>query len=178
MTGVQTCALPIYFTAGPNYTGWAIDGPYVPSANAKPKGPYFNYGGAPLAVPYQLADAFGTPYAYFASSVGGKYYSTGWDYTNSEGLLTTVRPYLNIGSSDKFVNSDSVQIISAGANGSKKDGGFGPGGRTIALVSKWKPGSGSYEDGFAPIFPGATGNDGSGADDMANFYGGKQLGAE
>lgn len=152
LVGIQCL---IYFTTGPTNTGWAIDGPYAPGPTASTKkGPYFEYGGVPFAVPYQLKDPFGTPYAYFVSSIGGKYAPTTQTLTNSEGVNSTVAPYQS-GLPLKFVNSDSVQIISAGA-----DKLFGPGGTT------WTPGAGSYDQGFI------------GADDMANFYGGKQLGAE
>ena len=59
-------------------------------------------------------------------------------------------PYTN--AAGKPINGDSVQIISAGANKL-----FGPG-------WAWTPGSGGYEPGR------------DGADDMANFNGGAQLG--
>ena len=147
LSGIQCL---FYFTTGPGNTGWAIDAPIPPSpaANAK-KGPYFEYGGQPLATPYMYNDAFGIPYAYFASGLGGKYP----DPTTYPGVtqFAVINPFL---SANKYVNSDSVQIISAGA-----DKTFGPGGN-------WAPGSGAYAE--AAI----------GADDMANFYGGKQLGAE
>lgn len=137
-----------YFTTGPINTGWAIDGPYKPNGNSK-KGPYFEYGGQQLATPYLYTDAFGIPYAYFSSGLGGKYL----DPLAFPGVtqFTAVNPYLSV---NKYVNSDSVQIISAGA-----DKNFGPGGA-------WTPGAGAYDQSNP------------GADDMANFYGGKQLGAE
>ncbi len=145
----------IYFITGPANTGWAIDAPVAPSpsANAK-KGPFYDYTGTPW-VNYLHLDAFGQPYVYFASTIGQKYgpLPSNILYTGTSPYGTpNVIPYKD--STGKFVNSDSIQIISSGA-----DKTFGPGGI-------WTPGSGAYAE--AAI----------GADDLANFYGGKQLGAE
>ncbi len=149
----------IYFTCGPNYTGWAIDGPFAPTATANAKKvPFFEYSGPPL-VNYIYNDPFGTPYAYFASSTGQKYGVSGplGPYSGTSPLTspypvanTSLTPFTN--AAGKPVNGDSVQIISAGA-----DKTFGPG-------WAWTPGSGGYVSGSA------------GADDMANFNGGAQLG--
>ena len=149
----------IFFTCGPQMTGWAIDGPFapIPTATAK-KGPFFEYAGPPL-VNYTYNDPFGTPYAYFASSTGQKYGVSGpaGPYSGTSSLTssypapgTLLTPYTN--AAGKPINGDSVQIISAGANKL-----FGPG-------WAWTPGSGGYEPGR------------DGADDMANFNGGAQLG--
>ena len=132
-----------YFTTGPVGTGWAIDGPFQPSPSATAKkGPFFEYSGPPLTN-WTYFDPFGTPYVYFASSSGGKY---------NGAAQAGVLPFKD-STGVKFVNSDSVQIISAGANKA-----FGPGGQFIA-------GSGVYVSGSP------------GADDMANFNGGAPLGA-
>ena len=145
----------IYFITGPSNTGWAIDAPVAPSliANLK-KGPFYDHTGTPW-VNYLHLDPFGQPYVYFASTTGQKYgpLPSNILYTGTSPYGTpNVIPYRD--SLGKFVNSDSVQIISSGA-----DKTFGPGGA-------WAPGNGLYAE--AAI----------GADDMANFYGGKQLGAE
>jgi len=150
----------IYFTCGPNMTGWAIDAPIapLPTATSK-KGPFFEYSGQPINTPalrYTLNDPFGSPYAYFASSTGGSYPSGAQTpgYLVSYPNGATFGPILPLttGSPVKPVNSGTVQIISAGANKS-----FGPGGA-------WSPTSGGYSSGSA------------GADDMANFNAGAQLG--
>jgi len=143
----------IYFCAGPNMTGWTIDGPYPAGVGvSNKKGPFFDYSGEALTN-YTYNDAFGTTYAYFTSGTGGAYGGAAWTYTNSQGTATTVSPYQSNG---KFVNSGTFQIISAGADGQRQGGGFGPGGN-------WTAGAGAYGGG-------------PGTDDLANFNGGAQLG--
>ena len=141
----------IYFACGPQLTGWAIDGPFapVPAATAK-KGPFFDYSGPPLNN-YTYNDPFGMPYAYFGSTYGQKYGPFAPANPNYTGMSPTgMVPFTT--SPGKFVNPDSVQIISAGANKS-----YGPGGA-------WSPNNGAYSSGS------------SGSDDMANFNAGAQLG--
>lgn len=169
MQGIQCL---FYFLTGPSNTGWALDGPYEPSATAlNKKGPFFIYSGTPLPN-YVYQDPWGNPYAYFGSGTGGKYTSAPFTFTNAEGLPMTVRPYLAIGAA-KFVNEGTCQIICAGPNGGKIDGGFGPGGPNGTGISNWTPGAGAYDETFKP-----SGGVGSGYDDIANFHGGKPLGAE
>ncbi len=143
----------IYFCGGPQGTGWAIDAPIAPTgtANAK-KGPFYDVPAAALANGYMHVDAFGLPYVYFASSTGQKY-GIGGLYTGTSplGSPNNVTPYTSGG---KFVNPDSVQIISAGANKMYGRGGV------------WSPGNNDYAGG------------GTGEDDVANFNGGDQLGAQ
>ena len=150
----------VYFLGGPEFTGWAKDAPYAPSATATAKDFYLDiqpnrlkpgntagYGyvsAAPVFV-----DPFGTPYLYWGSnSVGGKYATVG--ATDSPNASFT--PFLE--AANKYVNPDGCQIISAGQNRA-----FGPGGL-------WAPGAGAYASGQP------------GVDDMANFNSGKMLGAQ
>ena len=138
LVGIQSL---IYFTAGPSMTGWAVDGPFPPSATATAKkGPFYEYSGVPLTN-YTLKDPFGQPYVYFASSPGNVYFSAA-----QFGMLP-----LKDSTGTKFVNSDTVQIISAGSGKQ-----YGPGGN-------WLAGSGAYAVGS----PGAT--------NQANFNAGAQL---
>jgi len=148
LRGIQ-CLM--YFTMGPNGTGWAIDGPFAPTpaANAK-KGPFFEYSG-PALVNYTYNDPFGTPYAYFASSTGQKYGVNGPAGPYSGTSPLPVSPFTT--APGKFVNGGGVQIISAGAN---KQHGLG---------GAWVAGSGGYT------------SSGPGGDDVANFNGGTQLGS-
>ena len=146
----------IFFTCGPQMTGWAIDGPFAPTPTATAKkGPFFDYSGPPLNA-YRYNDPFGSPYAYFVSGPGGNYATVnqtpGFGITYTNGYIPSSIAPLKEPTAGKFVNSDSVQIISAGANKA-----FGPGG-------PWSPTNGAYSAG-AP-----------GSDDMANFNAGAQLG--
>jgi|GEM_PF-2893532 len=143
LTGIQCL---IYFTAGPSMTGWATDAPIAPSAGASnKKGPFFEYSG-PALTNYTYSDPFGTPYVYFVSGPGGTYSGA----AQAGGAVIPFRQ------NNKFVNSDSIQIISAGANRV-----FGNNNN----ASNWMPGNGLYSSGAA------------GGDDMANFNGGQQLGS-
>ena len=147
-TSLQGIQCLIYFTTGPNNTGWAIDGPYAPSGGAtNKKGPFYDYSGPPF-VNYTHNDHFGTPYVYFGSTTGQKY-GTGGSYTG-----TSPTGMIPLTSGAKFVNPDSCQIISLGANKQP-----GPGGA-------WAPETSPYSGGQP------------GADDLANFHGGTQLGSK
>ncbi len=135
----------VYFLGGPTGTGWAIDAPVAPAANATTKkGPWFDFPTGKLTAPTLGAylDPYGNPYGYQASKSGGSY--TGW----------AGQPFTPYQSGGKFVSQGSVQIVSFG-----KDKTPGPGGA-------WIPGQGAY------------GGNGAGADDIANFNAGLQLGAQ
>jgi prepilin-type N-terminal cleavage/methylation domain-containing protein len=143
----------VYFLGGPAQTGWATDGPYAPTATATAtKGPFFDFkqdrlrpgndpslnayatvSTAPVYLdPFRYAatagasgpPGFGTPYAYMASTEGGKYPPVPCYGVNP--LLETATKYINTG---------TVQIISAG-----EDGTFGPHPANTPFV----PGQGAY----------------------------------
>ncbi len=164
----------VYFMQGPNGTGWAHDGPYVPSSTSA-LGPYYNFqpnrlvagnnignfgfNAASAPVAYSSAffymDPFGSPYGYFGSAkVGGKYNpaeSFSWNYS-------TMSPLFD---STKYVNEKTCQIICAGENGADESlpvgsKGFGSGGAMT-------PGTGDYASSAR------------GGDDFGNFNGGAPM---
>lgn len=162
LTGNQSL---VYFLGGPTGTGWRVDGPYAPTGDAK-KGPYFDFPANRLtsgttfgaAAAPMFLDPFGTPYAYFGSNkTGGKYNPANFSVPAVPTLsipASSVSPFMQVlGPPTKWVNETGCQIISAG-----QDKAFGPGG----LMT---PGVGPYASNQ------------NGADDMANFNGGVQLGS-
>lgn len=157
----------VLLLGGPQQTGWAVDGPNPPTPTANvQKGPYFDFkpdrlvsgtgfGLSTAAVfldPYKNPPAApnGTPYVYFGSIEGGKYPAVSSTLT-AAGCF----PVMENATSGKFVNTGTVQIISAG-----EDGAFGinpSGGVFTAGQGVWSEGN-------------------PGADDIANFNSGSKLG--
>jgi prepilin-type N-terminal cleavage/methylation domain-containing protein len=151
----------VYFLGGPTGTGWHPTKPEAPTGTGTKKGPYFDFpkgrmfGG-------QFRDPWETPYFYFPSKSDGSYDTNSVTITNKEdtSVSYTMTPFTTTSAAPhKFVNASGVQIVSAGEYARPSDFGpkFGPGGY-------WTAGSGSYADGS------------DGADDLANFNGGIQLG--
>lgn len=141
----------VVFLGGPTQTGWNPAAPTPPGGNTR-KGPYFDFPATRLLNPdtgnYDLhfRDPWKVAYAYFVMP-----YANNPPFVNPDEPGNSVQAYQQAG---KFVNFDGIQIISAGP-----DELFGPGG-------DWVPGQGPYSD--VPPNPGA--------DDIANFNGGTQLG--
>ncbi len=167
----------VYFLGGPNNNGWMTDGPFDPGAADAKKPVYFEfkpdrlvpgtaYGLNALPVyldPYKNPPATpdGTPYAYFGSTIGGKYPPT---------ACFGVMPFVETASGAtviKYINQGTVQIVSAG-----EDGKFGPGCPLIGAVQcKYVAGGSAPAAGISPY---GEGDDG--ADDLSNFNSGNKLG--
>ena len=137
----------VLFLGGPLHTGWNSQDPGDAPSGANKRGPYFDFPEQRLIDPatgnkdFHFRDPWGIPFAYFRSLNGN-------DYSGAVFGTTACQQ------GGRFVNQNSVQIISAGAN--KR---FGPGGN-------WTPGAGAYALG------------GDGYDDLANFNQGAQLGVD
>lgn len=149
----------VFFLGGPSLVGWDSADPRtaVPTGSTK-KQPHFDFPEHRLKDPtvgtkdFRFRDPWGTPYAYFRSVEGNDY---GGSFTSNG---TTVTPYKQ---GVRFVNQNSIQIISAGANGRSTIAPMG-----FGIGDEWVPGTGDYS---------STAN---GFDDMANFNQGAQLGVE
>jgi len=135
----------VYFLSGPGGTGWAVDAPIAPSANATAKNTFMDFLPSRVVNGAYL-DPWKTPYMYLSSGDGGQYGSSAAFYPPN------VPPVSVYSSGGKPVNPRGVQIISAGPNMT-----FGPGGA-------WTPGAGAYSSTQA-----------AGGDDIANFNGGFSL---
>jgi len=160
LTGSQCL---VFFLGGPSLQGWNVNEPIgaaVPPANGAKKGPYYEFKDNSLKHPttgtvdYFPRDVFGTPYAYFSSGAGDRYMAPalGGDIvvTNTAGTAFTISPFTTGGA--RPVNPGTCQIISAGPD------------MTFGIGGAWAPGTTPY-----------AGTD-VGADDVANFNDGKQLG--
>jgi prepilin-type N-terminal cleavage/methylation domain-containing protein len=136
----QNQLLCFFLTGGvaTNYSGFSFN-PKQPFAagGGQRKGPY--YVASPKLVTVApngqawLVDAYGVPYAFFASGKG-QANNYGTPSFSPGGTAGTVRPYKTSNSPLRFVNESGFQIISAG-----KDKTFGPGDANL-------PATGAGED--------------------------------
>ena len=100
-------------------------------------GPYFQFKPArlkPFAAgrPFEYLDSYGAPFAYFAPSGPNQYAPVsiyGAPQLNDDNVhLGFLDAYHSGGSPKQYYASDKFQIISAGPDGKKPNGGFGTGG--------------------------------------------------
>jgi hypothetical protein len=141
-------SLVFFLTGGPftKYQGFSLNKqrPFMPMEKPPETriGPFLDLPSSKYSDDGRVLDPWGTPLAYF-TSVQGNDYTGSFTWNGS-----TVRPYREPGSPDRFVNPKRFQIICAGRNGV-----FGPGGN-------WTPGEGEWSA------------DGPGGDDLSNFNNG------
>jgi prepilin-type N-terminal cleavage/methylation domain-containing protein len=110
-------------------------------------GPYFQFKGSRLASffvgrPFEYADPYGLPFAYFAPSGPNNYAPQsiyGAAQLNDDNVhLGLVDAYNQGGAPKQYYNPNGVQLISAGPDGKKAQGGFGTGG-VLALSGAIEP---------------------------------------
>lgn len=183
----------VYFLGGPQHQGFKINSPDDPGTSNSKKGPYFDFAAgritrndAPGEEPeykYYLRDPWGTPYAYFSTSLSENYETpmppspatnaSIWFIpgTNNAELLQPFYTGSNTSPGQRFINPGRVQIISAGPN--EKFGRNAKPGQSPTLPQRFPFVAGQddpalFGAGFADASPGA--------DDVSNFNGGAPLG--
>jgi prepilin-type N-terminal cleavage/methylation domain-containing protein len=128
---------------------------YAPPSGDKARGPFFQFKADRVDQNSHYIDFYGTPYYYFSSKNGNDYnffgiYQPALNPSNTQGGFDLAGGYGGmdpfIGTDNKFIRSDTFQIVSAG-----KDKMAGPGG--------------VYQSGVGGYTPSAPGGD-----DIANFH--------
>jgi len=149
---------------GYNLTGT----PTSPPDGTQAKGPFCDFKPKRLNADGQYLDPYGFPYYYFSCKNGNDYDYFGAVYWNvipgftREGGYGGQTFYMNphVGTDNKYVRSDSFQIISAGRNSKPSRG--------ASLNAQWlQNGTGPKFD-QTTLWPGSS-YMGDGQDDIANF---------
>jgi prepilin-type N-terminal cleavage/methylation domain-containing protein len=153
----------VYFLMGPNLQGSnkSSSNPLGDGSNSL-NSPFLDFP-ANRIVNGEITDPWKTPYIYFTSRGPS-------GYRNAQ-ATSGVSPYVEEGTyptnREKYANSHSFQLISAGPDQEFGPGGFTPNSPTNGQsTSNWTPERNQYQE------------PNKGFDDVSNFSGGKQLGVK